>query len=494
MTIGFNAVPSNIRVPGSYIEVNAVNAATDVGENQRVMLIGQRLSGGTVAELVPTLITSYNQAVSSFGAGSMLANMFKILFDNNTDTEKWAIALNDNGAGTAAAGSITVTASGVVAGTLSLYLGGVLVPVAVATGDDDDNIAAAIIAAINANTELPVTALVDGSDDAKLNITYRHKGTVGNAYDIRVNYSGVSAGEVLPTGVTLSIVQLTGGATDPTVSSAYAVMPDMVFHYIGIPYTDSTNLNASDTEMASRWGPTRMLDGHVFTSTRGSVGTVSSFGSGRNGKDVTVLDAGNGSPTPPMLWTAAALGRISAQASIDPALPFNGLQLVNVLAPPQATRRTQSERNSLLFDGIATHYIGQDGKVYLERVTTTYQTSTVGLPDNTYLDANTPFTLSRIKQELRAHLAARFPRFKLADDGTNTVPGSNVITPAGIKAEIVAKAQEWAEKGWIEGIQTFISTIVVERDTSDPTRVNAVIYPNLVNQLQITAVNIQFSL
>lgn len=491
---GFSQIPSNVLVPGTYVEINSANASTDVTQNQRIMVIGQKKSGGNIAALTPTLITSYDQAVAGFGAASMLANMFKVLFDNNPNTEKWAIALDDVSGGTAATGSITVTASGVLAGTISLYMGGILIPVTVLAGDDDDNIASAIIAAINANTEIPVTAVVDGSDDAKVNLTFDHKGLVGNKYDIRVNYAGSSAGEVLPTGVSLSIVQLTSGATDPDVATAFAVMPDQQFQYIVMPYIGSANLTAADTEMTSRWNAMRMLDGHVFVADRGTVGTMSTLGNSRNSQHMSLLDAGNNSPTPPYLWAAALVGQVAAQASSDPALPFNGLPLNDVLAPPQANRRTQNERQTLLSDGVATHYIGNDGKAYIERLTTTYQTSGVGLPDNTYRDANTPFTLSYISQDLRGHLNSRFPRFKLADDGSNTSPGSNVITPSGIKAEVVAKARDWFTRGLIEDISGFISTIVVTRDTNDPTRVNVFIYPNLVNQLQVIAVSINFTL
>ena len=494
MSIQFAEIPANQRVPGTYVEINSANASTDTSENQRIMVIAQRKSSGAISALTPTLISSYDQAVAAFGASSMLANMFKTLFNNNSTTEKWAIALDDVGGGTAATGSITVTVTTAQAGTISLYMGGVLVAVAVAAGDSDDDIAAAIIAAINANTELPVTAVVDGSDANKVNLAFDHKGLVGNKYDIRYNYAGPSAGEVLPTGVSLSITQLSGGATDPDLDDAFAVMPDEIFHYIAHPYIATANLNFCDTEMDSRWDALRMLDGHVFVSDKGSVGTISTLGNTRNSPHMTLFDAGNNSPTPPYIWVAAVVGRVAFQASSDPALPFNGLVLTDVLAPPQANRRTSSERNTLLYDGVATHLVGNDGKVYIERLTTTYQTSGVGLADNTYLDANTPFTLSFLKQDLKAHLNSRFPRFKLADDGANTSAGSNVITPSGIKAEIVAKAQEWEADGLIENIAAFIATAVVERDSNDPTRVNVSIAPNLVNQLQIIAVKINFTL
>lgn len=494
MTIQFQQIPSNIRVPGSYIEIDSSQASQSTGQNQRILVVGQRRTTGSVVALTPTLVTSYNQAISNFGAGSMLANMFKTIFDNNDSTEKWAIALDDVSGGTAAVGSVTVDVTTAVAGTINLYLGGTLVPVSVAAGDTAAAIATAMIAAINANTELAVTALVDDSNPAKANITFRHKGAVGNKYDLRVNYRGELAGEVLPGGVTLTLVQLTGGATDPDLDDAFAVMPDEVFDYVIVPYISSGNLDFADAEMNSRWSPTRMLEGHVFVADKGSVATIGTLGNGRNSQHMTLFDAGNNSPTPPYLWVAALGAQVAKYAAADPAAPFNQIQLVGVLAPLPASRRTQSERNTLLYDGVATHSIGTDGNVYIERLTTTYQVSGVGLPDNTYLDANTVFTLARLRQTLKARMSSRFPRFKLADDGANTTAGGSTITPSGIKAEIVALALEWANNGWIENLQTFISTLVVERDVSDPTRVNCVLQPNLVNQLQIFAAQIQFTL
>lgn len=494
MSIQFAQIPTNILTPGVYIEINSSAAATTSGDNERILVIGQRLSTSSVSALVPTLITSYQQAVSSFGAGSMLADMFNKLFLNNTTTEKWAIALDDVSGGTAASGNITVTATSVLAGTISLYIGDVLISVNVSDAQTAAQIATSIAAAISANSELPVIAAVDGTLASKVNLTYKHKGTVGNKLTIQTNFLGVSAGEVLPSGVTLAITQLTGGVTDPELDDAFSVMPSKVFNYILIPYTNSTNLNFADTEMDSRWLPTRMLGGHVFTAERGSVSTLGTLGNSRNSEHMTIFDAGLNSPNSNYQWAAATIGKVAINASADPATGFKDLELVGILAPPEADRRTQSENETLLHDGIATHYIGNDGKVYIQRLLTTYQLSGAGIPDNTYLDANTPFTLFRICTELMARLSSRFARVKLADDGTNTAPGSGVVTPSIIKAEVIAIAQEWASKGWIEHIADFITSCVVERATDDQTRVNIVIYPNLVNQLQVVGVKVQFTL
>lgn len=489
MTIQFTQVPSGVRVPGSYVEIDASQSAQQVGANQRILVIAQKISAGSVAALTPTLVTSYNQAVDNFGAGSMAATMFKTLFENNSTTEKWCIPLADSG--TQASGTITVTASGALAGTIYLYMGGNLVTVAVAASDSASTIATAIAAAINAVDELQVTA---SASSAVVTVTAKNGGTPGNKYDMRANYRGPLAGEVYPAGVSLAFVQLANGATDPDITTAFAVMPDEVFDFIVHPWVSTTILDACDTQMDSRWSAMRMLEGHVFIAEKGSVSTVGTLGNARNSEHMTLFDAGLNSPTPSYLWLAAMVGQVAASASLDPATPFLSLPLVGVLAMVPASRRTKAERETLLYDGVATHYVGSDGKVYVERVTTCYQLSSVDLPDSTYLDANTVFTLARMRQEVQARMGARFSRVKLADNGTVSNTGSAIVTPNSIKAELVALGLEWAAKGWMENTADFISTLEVERDGSDPTRVNCVLRPNLVNQLQIFAAQIQFSL
>jgi phage tail sheath gpL-like len=71
----------------------------------------------------------------------MLHRMALAYFANNRFTETWIGVLADNGAGVAATGTITITGPATASGTISLYLGGVLVSTAVANGDVQNTIA-----------------------------------------------------------------------------------------------------------------------------------------------------------------------------------------------------------------------------------------------------------------------------------------------------------------------------------------------------------------
>jgi phage tail sheath gpL-like len=489
--VSFNQIPANIRSPLAYIEVNASNQNANQPTNKRILVIGQRKSSGTIAANTPVLVSNYAQAVTYFGQGSMLANMFEKLFLNNSFTEKWALPVDDDAAGTAATGTIAVTGPATASGTLSLYLGGVLVSVSVANTDTATEIGDAIVAAIDANDDLPISA---SNSSGTVTVTYAHKGVVGNYFPMYYNYGGAQANEALPAGVGVTITQMASGATDPTLTTALSGLPEKIFDYWVHPYQGTTPLNALDTELDSRWSGLRMLEGHAFGAAAGTVGALVSIGNGRNNPHMTILDAGENSPSPSYLWASAATGLIASSASIDPARPFTTLQMTGILPPPVADRRTLSDKNSLLYDGIATHDITDDGKVQLERIITTYQTNGSGIADGVYLDANTPLTLSYLRQSLRQRITTKFARMKLADNGTRFGAGQAIVTPNIISSEIVAWASQMSVAGLIEDMEDFKANLIVERDENDPTRVNVNLTPNLVNQFYIFAASISFIL
>jgi phage tail sheath gpL-like len=491
--VNFEQVPQNLRVPGAYVEVSNRLAISGIVQQQfRILVIGQRLTTGNVAQAVPTLITSKAQAVEAFGRGSNLAHMLATLIDNNDFGEKWAIALDDNGAGAQAVGTITVTGPATANGTLSIYIAGTKVEVAIVSGDAQNTIASAINTAINANGDLPVTSSVATN---VVTITARHKGEIGNDIDIRENYYGALSGEKTPAGVSLAIVQPTGGTSNPDVATAIAAMPpDMIFNVILGPYTDSSNLTKIKTELDRRWGPTIKQHGAYVTAKGDTVGNLTTFGNSYNHQDVQVWDAHHDSPTPAYLWAAAAAGQVAFCASEDPARPYTTRPLIGVLPPPPKTRRTYTEKNSLLFAGVATHYIDRDGTVRLERGISTYKTNAVGAPDTSYLDIQTRFTLAFKVQSLDARIRLKFPRHKLADDGTRFGAGQAIVTPKIIKAELIALAGLWEELGLMENMDYFKANLVVERNLADRTRLDVIVTPDVVNQFYVFAASIQFKL
>ena len=491
MPISFNTIPVDIRTPGVHVEIDNSGALKGLpGMPSRLLVIGQRLTAGTVAEAVPTRVLDAAEAETFFGRGSQLHHMFRALKANNKYTESWAIALDDAVAGAAAAGTITFGGTVTVAGTLNLYIAGVRIRVAVATTDAGSDVATNVVAAITAKTDLPVTAAVNGTTPEQVDVTARHKGLNGNDIDIRVNYN---VGEALPTGLTVAIVAMAAGTANPDVATAIAVMGDTWYTDIVVPYTDAANLTALETELASRFGPMFMMDGHAYAAATDTHANLTTLGNGRNSPHVTIM-GNKGSPTPPCEWAAALAGVCAYHARIDPARPFQTLPLVGLLPPSEADRFTQTERNLLLFDGIATFKVDDGGRVLIERVITTYETNAGGVDDVSYLDLNILKTLAYLRYSVRARIALKFPRHKLADDGTRVDEGQAVVTPKIIRAELIALARDWEGAGLAENVDQFKTDLIVERDGTDVNRINALIPPDIINQFRVFAGRVQFVL
>ena len=86
----------------------------------------------------------------------------------------------------------------------------------------------------------------------------------------------------------------------------------------------------------------------------------------------------------------------------------------------------------------------------------------------------------------------KFPRHKLADDGTRFGAGQAVLTPKTAKAEALAKFSEWEERGLVENAEQFRNDIIVERNRQNPNRLDFMLPPDLINQLMVTAAQIGF--
>ena len=489
----FNLLPANLRLP--FIGVEFDNSRASQGpaiESYRALLIGQKTSGGTATadSIVPA--TSAAQVAALAGRGSMLHRMAAAWFAVNKSTELRVGVLADNGAGTAAIGHIQFAGTATAAGTIDVSVGGQHVQVAVAVNDSAGTIATNLAAALPSSSDYAFTGAVDGAVPQKVNITHRHKGAVGNELDIRVNYQD---GEALPAGITATITAFAGGASNPTLTNLVAAMGDIQFHVVVHPYTDSTSLGAIEAELNDRWGPMRQIPGQAICAKAGAFSTLTTLGAGRNSPHSQIFSSPGLNPVTPPYEVAAQVGAQEAfSAANDPAQPFQTLSLPGVLAPAETDIWTNAERDLLLHSGIATTRVGPGSAVQIERAITTYQLNAVGSPDTSYLDATTMFTLEYVRYSVRALLGTEFPRSKLANDGLPIAAGQDVATPKRIRGVLFGWFRQLMGLALVENIEQFKNDLVVERDESNPNRVNILLPPDLVNQLITIGVKVQFKL
>ena len=501
MAISFNNIPDDIRTPGNYAEVDNSRALKGLAQNpHKALIIGQKTSDGASPVNVIKQITSDGLADGFFGTGSILARMCNTFKANNPNTELHAIALSISAAaGVRASGLIKFESglSATAAGTYYLMINGQKCYVAITSAWSVTDVCAAIVATINSMDVLPCDATVSASDVGSDHVMLSAKlsGTLGNQIDVRANYY---TGQSNPAGWSengITHTALSGGSTDPDLGDAWAVIENEQYHYIIQPYTDASNLGEIEQELEDRFKPLEDLQGHGFTSYRGTQAQCTTLGNGRNSPHNTIHGL-YGSPTCPE-EIAAALGAVAAwNLNNDPARPLHTLKLKKVLAPDVVDRFSRAERDILLYDGIATNIYDSSGNVLIERCITTYQTNALGVTDPSYLDIQTLATLGEIRYQYKTRMVNRFiiPRMKLADDTFPVQPGTNVVTPRTIKQEIIALFTELQEKALIENLSDFVDNLIVERDSSDVNRVNVLLPPDLINQFRVLATSIQFIL
>jgi len=488
--ITFMTIPTDWRVPGQYIEIDHTKAVRGLpGMPRRILMIGQRLSTGIIPAGVLTRVTRKEDGVNYFGRGSMLAQMITAAVKVNPYTEMWALALDDLPAGVAATQTITVTGSPTEAGTAYLYIGGKRLAVGITAAQTPTLIATAIAAAVNADLDLPVTAT---SAVGVVTLTSRHKGAEGAGIDVRWNYYD---GETMPKGVTIATTVGAAGTGNPDVLTAIAAMSTGGYYSIVMPWADTANLVAMETELQSRWGGMDMRAGHVFTFKGATAAGLSTFGSARNSPHSTVFGL-NKSPSLPWVIAAQAAAAVEFSGGNDPAIPFRGLSLPDVLAPAEADRFTQTERNLVLHDGISTIIFDESGAAIVEQVVTTYQTNSFGLDDRSLLKLNTKWTVDYMRYVFRSAVARDYPAHKLASDDVlgRIAPGQKIATPRLITNTLIAAAAQLEYVGLLEDLAGFKRDIKVVRSEADECRVNAVIPPNVVNQFDVFAAAVQFIL
>lgn len=346
-------------------------------------------------------------------------------------------------------------------------------------------VSGATLSGATGETDLPVFA---NSAAGVVSLFAMNNGAVANELDVRLNYND---GEELPAGVGLVISGMAGGASNPSLTGAISALGDSWFQIFAMPYTDSTSLTAMEAELSSRFGPMRMIDGAMISAKNDSYSNVANLALGRNSPHSVIIRT-NDRPTQPCEIAAAVAAVVSLAGSIDPARPFQTLSLQGaVKAAAETARDTFEERNTLLLDGVATLVDSAGDIVRVERLVTTYKTNAAGSPDTSYRDLNTMLTQMYLRYAWRTRVGNRYPRHKVANDGTRFGAGQAVVTPSLMRAEAIAWFREMEELGLVENFELFKANLVVERNDSDPNRMDLLLPPDLINQLVVTAAKIQ---
>jgi len=482
-------VPSNIIVPFVGVEFDASRAFSGPATMPvTALLVGQMTASGTGAVDTKYLVTSADEVADYGGFGSQIHRMAIKYFLNNNVTTTYIIMQAD--AGGSAAATTTITMGGTTAATAGevvLYIAGDRVATSVAVGDTFDEVAAAIVVAVNAEVDLPVTVAYA---TPTLTFTAKNKGVNAGDLDIRKNYN---AGEADISGITVTINAITPGTGDPDVQDVLDVIGDTWFNIIAHPYNDTTNLDLIEDFALVQTGPLVMKDGVWYSAKRDTRANMITFGTStdRNNQYVVLLPSYNRLESTYEL-SAAVVGRTAESIQSDTAVPLHRMTLSGLKTVSEDDRWTTVERNQLAIASIAT--ITDTNGVQTESTVTMYLKNSAGASDTAYQFQNTVFVLMDLRYTWVQWILSKYPRAKLANNADVIKAGQQVMTPDVGKAESIAWFKTQEREGKVENLDLFKKQIVVERNESNPNRLDFLLPPDLINQFIVGSGIMQFQL
>lgn len=376
MSIGFNEVPANVRVPGVYIEIDnsLANSAEDL---QRVLIVGEKGTDGDTADNKVVLTINPDVAAERFGADSQIFKMVTWFYKQDISLPIYSVSVNESDV------------------TMALA----------ATGDDQ-------------------------------------------------------------------------------------------YHHIVSAFNDETNVRALADFLQERYHALQQIPGLGYIAKKATHAELVTYGESFNSPfivpmPINAIGDAAGEDLSEAELAASWAGAIAPSLAIDPCRPLNTLAISGTYSKAES-EWAYPERNLLLYSGIGTYKTNNAKNVFVERPITTYKENSAGTADDSYLDVTVPATAMYFRQKQRSRILSKYPRHKLAKDGSRFSPGQAVATPAMIKGELLSLYKELELKAIVQDFDGYKESLIVELDADNKSRINIQDSPQFVNGMLIYAGKVQF--
>lgn len=486
MSITFNEI-GQVKTPGVYCEIdNSLAIQGLTGKESCGLFIGRKSSNGTAEFNKVYPIYNSTTAAKLGGIGSELHRAAIEWFKLNPYNALKLVAVEQKD-GQAAAYTLEITAESAKAGEVYLMIAGISFTIDVSESMSTEDLAAAIIDAVNEELTCPVTA-AKGEGNNKVVLTAKNKGTAGNDIDVRLNYY---SSQETAEGVVINISQTAEGSGNASLEDTIAALGDEYFTDMATTLTDEANLKLLRTMLDKRFSAMIRNESTLYLAEKGTMSDLMTLSEKMNSPHI-VLAENYQTPTEPFIRAIRLAAICAREAQLDPARQYRTLVLEDDL--PANKPLTASERDILLSHGVATFITDSSGNVAIERITTTYQKSSLGSKDESYLDLTTVKTLIYLRWSYVERMQLKYPRHKLAGDNYEVRPGQAIATPKVIAAEALALAKDWLAAGLIEEYDSFKDSMVTERNALDVNRIDQLLRPDIINNLMVIACKIQFKL
>lgn len=427
------------------------------GANQRVLLVGQKLSAGSAAAGVVSrnVPDSENSINALFGAKSHIAEMVRRFKAVNKSTPLDVLPLADSDEVSAAVSSATLTFSGTstAAGVLNIHVVDKInyrVSVNVAAGVAAAAVATAVDAALGAlEAKSPWNSAVAG---AVVTVSSVNEGTVLNGAPIGVEGS-------VP-GISVALTAFAGGAEDPVLTGVLAAVGNTRYQTIGWPSTYPTT--ALTSFLNARFNDNfEVLDGVGVTAVTNTYASLA-LGPVQNSQSLVILadnlvDAADhkgpaiqsladvkvaefcavrslrltqDAPLASIMSTVASRDQFGGSAIST--IPYHNTRLPGLSIPLPEDEYGLQEIQNLTDAGYTVAAANRAyNAVILGDTVTTYKTNAAGDPDTSFKYLNRVDASSAIREFFAVNYKARYAQTRLTNG--EILPGRDMANEASIR-------------------------------------------------------------
>jgi len=501
---------SNSSLPGIYAYIQfAQGAFSGASASYNALIIGSKLAAGSASTNVvygpdtTTTMSSQQDAINLFGAGSEAQRMVSRFLAVNTSTPLYVICpdgYGGTGSGSSSTGTIVVSGTATSGATLNVYVADAFVSVGVSTGDTAIVIATNIVAAINSQNLWPVTAANSGGTSATVTLTAKQQGLRTNFIAYQVAFVGTtSVGvSVSPTADTY----MSGGTTTDSNANVLSVIDTTRYYYIISAAEDATNLGRLQSQIDTQALPTNGIrQRFIAGSQAASVSTVNTIAVGLNDPRGAICWQQSSDWAPAEL--AANLGAVVSlveSAFSSSTLNFdsfganaNTSGLWNVNAPRSNVGPTKIQQQSAIQNGVSPVAIGPSGSSNLVQLVTCYSLLNAQYPDPRVRDWAIVSICDRFTDDLISQLSVFIGNSTVSQDPSqNQVAPPGSVTPTNLKTIINRLVRDYGDIGLLTNVGQIISQTVVTYDpVNAPNTLSAVIPLQPIPLLHIIGLLVQ---
>jgi len=403
--------------------------------------------------------------------------------------ELWVIIITE--AGTAATGTLVFAGTATQAGTVRVYVRGDLIEVAIAVGDTAAVVATAVEAAIDDQTDWPVTA---GVVTSTVTVTAKNLGVRGNRIALRAEIVDGSGITVTPPAAGY----LTGGATSDNPATAITAAAGDEYYYYALPYDDATNLDLFEASLDSLDEPEQGKRAVYIAGCIDTPANAITLATGRNFARGSIVWE-EGSEDYPLVMAVSLAAHRARNESTNPAANMSGTAIPGLRPSPRAADvPTATELSNAINNGLSPLRRTRDGSMLLVRNCTTRTLDSAANPDYRVLDAHKVSVCDFLASDIETFLADRFTGFLLADDREDgEPPAPGVATPLTVRDAFASRLSTYDANNQrailplLERVDELLESLVVERASAPAGRLNAAITADVVDHLLQVATDVR---